>query len=165
MKRIWTPWRMSFILGERPASCIFCDKATEDRDRENFILYRGKHNYIIMNLYPYTNGHLMVIPYVHTPTMEYLSQEIMQETMLLVNRCLCTLRVAMAPQGFNLGANIGKAAGAGIDEHFHLHVVPRWQGDNNFMPVLSDTKLIPELLGDTYESLLAAGIADELDRD
>jgi len=163
MTHLWTPWRMGFILGEKPPRCIFCQKSTENRDRENLILYRGKHNYIIMNLYPYTNGHLMVIPYVHTPTMEVLSPEIIQEMMLLVNRCLCAARKAMAPQGFNVGANIGKVAGAGIDEHFHMHVVPRWQGDNNFMPVVADTKLIPELLTQCYERLLAAGIADDTD--
>ncbi len=161
MNRLWTPWRMGFILSEKPMTCIFCDKVREERDRDNLILYRGKYNYILMNLYPYTNGHLMVIPFVHAPSMEGLGGPIIQEMMALVNRSMQTTRRAMSPHGFNVGANIGKAAGAGIDEHFHVHVVPRWQGDNNFMPVLSDTQLMPELLHETYDKLLAAGIGDE----
>lgn len=160
MKRLWTPWRMEFIRSEKSATCIFCDKSHEQRDRENLLLCRGEYNYALMNLYPYTNGHLMIIPYEHQPSMECLRPEIIAEMMGMVNRAIMAMRRAMAPHGFNVGANIGKASGAGIDEHFHMHVVPRWQGDNNFMPVLTDTQLIPELLVQTYDKLLEAGIAD-----
>jgi ATP adenylyltransferase len=164
MNLIWTPWRMSFILGSKTVSCVFCNKAKASHDRENLVLFRGRDNMIIMNLYPYTNGHLMIIPYLHVASMEELPPSVLAETGVLIQRSICALRKALAPQGFNLGANIGKAAGAGIDEHFHIHVVPRWQGDSNFMPVLAETRMIPEMLGDTYERLIAAGIgAQECD--
>lgn len=159
MRRLWTPWRLEFIRGERPSTCVFCDKANDNKDRDNLVLFRGEHNYIIMNLYPYTNGHLMVIPYGHAQSMDCLDPKVINEMMGLVNRCLIATRKAMSPHGFNVGANIGKAAGAGIEEHFHMHVVPRWQGDHNFMPVLSNTQLIPEMLRATYDRLLEAGIA------
>ena len=165
MESLWTPWRMAYILGEKPKGCILCLKPNEDRDQDNYLLYRGRHCYVLMNLFPYNPGHLMISPYTHTASLELLDGPTTVELAVLVKLSLEILRNGINPQGFNVGANIGKAAGAGIDEHFHMHVVPRWQGDNNFMPVLSDTKLIPELLGQTYEKLLAAGIADETDPD
>ncbi|MGH2457879.1 MAG: HIT family protein [Chloroflexota bacterium] len=160
MERIWTPWRMAFIQGEKPAGCIFCAKPAESRDRENYILYRGRHNFIILNAFPYTSGHLMIVPYRHVSTLEDLESEVTTELMDLSKRALAALRQAGRPQAFNVGMNIGTAAGAGIADHVHLHVVPRWAGDSNFMPVVGNARLLPEALDATYEKLIAAGIGD-----
>lgn len=151
---------MKFILSKKGQGCIFCEKPAEGRDRENYILYRGEHGFIMLNAYPYNNGHLLVVPYVHVASVEDLDPETLAELMLLVNRGIATLRKAQQPQGFNIGINMGSVAGAGIADHVHLHVVPRWQGDNNFLPVIGDTRLIPECLDDTYQRMLDAGIAN-----
>lgn len=156
MKRLWSPWRMKYIVSKKGEGCIFCDKVAENDDQANYILYRGKTCYVMLNLYPYNNGHLMVSPYRHVPSPEQLQEDELTEMMLLVNRSIRALRWAMHPDGFNIGVNIGKAAGAGIEEHVHIHIVPRWEGDTNFMPVLSQTRVIPELLDDTYCKLKAA---------
>ena len=150
---------MAFIKGPKEPGCIFCTKPQERRDRENYILYRGAHAFIILNAYPYNNGHLMVVPYAHVPTLEQLGDDASAEVMSLVRRSLGALRRASAPAGFNVGANIGQAAGAGIADHVHVHVVPRWAGDTNFMPVIAEVRLVPETLESTYDSLIAAGIA------
>jgi ATP adenylyltransferase len=157
---IWTPWRMEFIMGEKPSECIFCAKPGESRDRENYILYRGQHAFIILNAYPYNNGHLLIIPYAHVSSLEDLDPATSAEVMALVQQSIRALRKLMNPDGFNVGVNIGRAAGAGIAEHVHVHVVPRWAGDTNFMPVVGSVRLIPELLEATYDKLIAAGIAD-----
>jgi len=156
VKRLWAPWRMEYILGEKAEECLFCAKVKENKDRENLILYRGRTGFIILNAYPYINGHLMIAPYRHVASPEDLDEESLLELMLLVNKSLRLLRRAMSPHGFNIGINLGKAAGAGIEEHVHIHVVPRWEGDTNFMPVFAETRVIPELLEQTYEKLLAA---------
>ena len=156
MKRLWAPWRMRYILGEKTGECLFCAKAKESKDRENYIVYRGQRGFIILNIYPYNNGHLMIAPYQHVASLEDLGEETLTELMLLLNKSLRLLRQVMDPQGFNIGINLGKAAGAGIVEHVHIHVVPRWEGDTNFMPVFAETKVIPELLDQTYEKLLSA---------
>lgn len=150
---------MKFILSDKSGGCIFCQKVAENKDRENYIAYRGEHAFIMLNAYPYNNGHLLVAPYLHIASLEELDQPTLTELMLLVNRGLAALRKSMKPQGFNIGINLGSVAGAGIADHVHLHVVPRWQGDNNFLPVVGDTRLIPECLDDTYQRLLDAGIA------
>ena len=147
---------MKYIVSKKGEGCIFCDKVAENDDQANYILYRGKTCYVMLNLYPYNNGHLMVSPYRHVPSPEQLQEDELTEMMLLVNRSIRALRWAMHPDGFNIGVNIGKAAGAGIEEHVHIHIVPRWEGDTNFMPVLSQTRVIPELLDDTYRKLKAA---------
>jgi ATP adenylyltransferase len=159
MKRLWSPWRMRYILSEEKwEGCIFCDKPAQGRshDPENFILYRGQRAYLILNLYPYNNGHLMVVPYQHAPSLENLDAPTLTEMMLLLNRSLQALRQAITPAGFNIGVNLGEAAGAGITEHVHIHVVPRWFGDTNFMPVVADLRVIPELMENTYTKLQAA---------
>lgn len=163
MKRLWTPWRMAYIESDKSAGdgCLFCEKARESRDRENLILRRGKRTFVILNLYPYNNGHLMVVPYDHCGSLEQLDAETLAEMMLQAKRCVEVLRRAMAPNGFNVGINIGRPAGAGLESHVHLHVVPRWSGDSNFMPVLDDTRLIPEDLSSTYERLTRAGITED----
>jgi len=147
MKRLWSPWRLEYILGERPGTCIFCEKAQEDRDAENLILLRAEHCFVIMNRYPYNNGHLMVAPYEHVDTPTRLSPEAQTEMMALVNLCLEVLKEGMQPDGFNIGMNLGAGAGAGIVDHIHMHIVPRWSGDTNFMPVLAETHVIVEALG------------------
>lgn len=156
MKRLWSPWRLEYILSEKGEECIFCEKIADSDDRANYILHRGEKCYVMLNRYPYNNGHLMIIPYQHVPSPEQLEENVLTEMMLMVNRGLEALRRAMDPDGFNVGINIGKAAGAGIEEHVHIHVVPRWKADTNFMPVLSQTRVIPELLDETYQKLKAA---------
>ncbi len=160
MERLWSPWRMEYLSGEgRTNECVFCQKLESDADRENLVVYRGNHAAILMNLYPYNSGHLMVIPYVHQPTTESLKADALLEMMSLVNTSMAILHKAMSPDGFNIGINIGTAAGAGIAEHVHMHVVPRWNGDTNFMQVCAETRVIPELLPDTCDKLIKA--ADE----
>jgi ATP adenylyltransferase len=156
MKRLWSPWRMQYLTEERPEGCIFCIKLAENRDAENLVAWRGERAFVMLNRYPYNAGHLMVVPYVHVASTEELPPETLTEMMLLTNRCLAALRKVMSPEAFNIGANLGHAAGAGIAEHVHLHIVPRWEGDTNFMAVLADVRVVPELLADTYCKLRAA---------
>lgn len=146
---------MKYLVGEKPQGCIFCNKIAEDNDRENFVLHRGPKSCLMLNLYPYNSGHLMAIPYEHAPSLESLEEDTLLELMLLVRKSLTALRKLMNPDGFNVGVNIGKASGAGIDEHVHIHIVPRWEGDTNFMPVFAETRVVPELLHDTYDKLKA----------
>ncbi len=153
--------------GAVTGGCIFCERIREgpEKDKENLILKRGKHAFIVLNLYPYTNGHMMVVPYKHTGELGELDADTLQEMMSLVNKAIQALRNVMGPQGFNVGANLGRAAGAGVDDHVHFHIVPRWVGDTNFMPVLSEVRLIPELLPQTYDQLLSAlNAQDEKDK-
>lgn len=154
MDHLWTPWRMSYIRGEKkPVSgCIFCNKITGDDDAEQ-IVARSEHVYVTLNRYPYNNGHLMVVPYDHIETQEALSTEALTDLMLTVNRSLGALRKLYNPAAFNLGANIGAAAGAGIAEHYHFHIVPRWPGDANYMTTVADTRVIPDTLDNTYREL------------
>ena len=148
---------MEYILGKKQEGCVFCSafSAEPAQDEAYLIVHRGRHCGVIMNLFPYNNGHLMVVPYEHVASLEELGTETLTELMLLTKRCLVALREAMAPHGFNIGVNLGRAAGAGIEDHVHVHIVPRWQGDTNFMPVLGETRVIPQTLEDTYSRLLA----------
>ena len=135
--------------------CIFCDKPREDRDEENLILHRGERAYALMNLYPYNNGHLMIAPYAHTADFPSVDAETLLEIMTLAQRAQNALSMAYRPEGYNLGMNLGRVAGAGIAEHMHLHIVPRWNGDTNFMPVLGETKVLPDTLLGSYEKIRA----------
>lgn len=153
MKRIWAPWRLRYITGPKPEQCIFCQIAADNADVQNYVLLRGQGCYIVMNLYPYTNGHLLVIPYLHTDTPLALDPGVLAELMTLTNLSIAALAECMRPDGYNVGMNLGKAAGAGIKEHLHMHIVPRWAGDNNFMPVLAETRVINQSLEDTYLQL------------
>ena len=153
LKRLWAPWRMEYLQNSKVGGCIFCDKAADERDRENLVLYRGRTAFIMLNLYPYTNGHLMVVPYQHVGDLEKLDSAVQTELMELVTLSVALLRRAVKAHGFNIGMNIGKAAGAGFDDHLHIHVVPRWLGDTNFMPVLAQVRTMPELLTETYDRL------------
>jgi len=159
MKQLWAPWRMTYIRGEaeKPEDgCIFCIRDILGEDRERLILHRGDHAFVLMNKYPYTNGHLMVAPYRHTADPAELSEAEALEMHRLLVFCRDALRERIAPHGFNIGMNLGQVAGAGIADHLHLHVVPRWSGDTNFMPVFADVRVIPQHLEATYEHLAVA---------
>ena len=153
MERIWAPWRIKYIETSKPEGCILCEKPAENNDARNYILYRGEKNFVILNSYPYNPGHLMVVPYRHVSSPEELNKAERNEHYEIVSLCTNVLRQVLNPGGFNVGMNIGKAAGAGIEDHIHTHIVPRWQGDTNFMPVLDDVRVIPEALADTYQKL------------
>jgi ATP adenylyltransferase len=158
---MWAPWRMGYVTGaEGRASggCIFCDLPAQDDDRGVYILHRGRLAYVIMNRFPYNNGHLMVVPYAHVASITDLEPDAASELMTLARRSQTVVQQAMGPHGFNLGMNQGSAAGAGIEEHLHLHIVPRWVGDTNFMPAIGDTRVMPQHLDDTY-ALLERGFA------
>jgi ATP adenylyltransferase len=156
METLWAPWRIGYIMSEKAKGCVFCTKPEEHRDAENFILYRGAQCYAVLNIYPYNNGHLMVVPYQHLPSIELLPPETATEIMALARRSVQVIRAVMGPEGFNIGINQGASAGAGIVDHVHLHVVPRWIGDTNFMPVIADTRVMPQSLESCYD-LLARG--------
>ncbi len=149
---LWAPWRIEYILAQEPHSCPFCDLNTDD-DKSRYILKRGEHSFIIMNTFPYNNGHLMICPYEHIGEYTELNKDIQHEMTLFIDESIRALRQAMNPDGFNVGMNIGRAAGAGIDTHCHWHIVPRWNGDTNFMPVTGHTKVISEALDATWEKL------------
>ena len=153
MKHIWAPWRMKYIQMKKPEGCILCDKPAENKDSENLILYRAEKNFVLLNTYPYNPGHLMIAPYRHVPSLEELTDDELGDHIQVVTHSIRVLREIFSPGGFNIGTNIGKAAGAGIDDHVHTHVVPRWPGDNNFMPVLGDVRVVPEALAETYHKL------------
>ncbi len=153
MKHIWAPWRIEYVQMEKPEGCILCEKPGQGDDAINYILYRGDKNFVIMNIYPYNPGHLMVAPYRHIANLEELTDEELHEHFEIVNRGIKLLRQVFNPGGFNIGINMGKVAGAGIVDHFHTHIVPRWQGDTNFMPVISNARVIPEGLAETYKKL------------
>jgi len=156
VERLWTPWRMAYIKGdERHLSCIFCDFPSQEEanDRGNLIVARGKHSFVILNKFPYNTGHVMVAPYRHTGEWETLAADEIAEITRYSQRCIDALKQTMGPQGFNVGVNQGIPAGAGIADHVHLHVVPRWGGDTNFMTTVGDTKVLPEALDTTYDRL------------
>lgn len=158
-EKLWAPWRMKYIEGidvEDDGGCIFCEKPKENDDKKNFIIYRGKKCFIILNIFPYNNGHLLVVPYEHTSDMKDLDSETMLELMKTTSIVIEAIKKTMRPDGFNIGMNLGRTAGAGIKEHLHMHIVPRWNGDTNFMPVIGGTKVISESLEDTYEKLSKA---------
>lgn len=162
MDNLWAPWRRAYITGEEKSSgCIFCEKPEDTDDDAHLILHRGEHCFIIMNLYPYNNGHLMVVPYRHTGDLTELSPEEIAEMMRFSQMMIAIIRRTMNAAGFNVGLNLGSAAGAGIAEHLHLHVVPRWFGDTNFMPAIGEVKVISEHIRATYDRLKAA-IAEEI---
>jgi ATP adenylyltransferase len=156
MKHLWSPWRMDYIESTQSDSgCIFCDRLEEDDSPENLILYRGKKSFVILNRYPYTNGHTMVVPYQHVPSLEMLDESTLTELMLLTNQTIRTLRHVYCAESFNIGVNIGVPAGAGVADHVHIHVVPRWSGDTNFMSTTAGTRVLPEALEQTYARIKA----------
>ncbi|MCA1808104.1 MAG: HIT domain-containing protein [Lentisphaerae bacterium] len=153
MHRMWAPWRMDYILKSREPGCFLCDILQADEDQTNLVLQRGEHCAVLMNRYPYNNGHLMVTPYRHVDALESMQSDEHLDMMQLAARACERLRRVINPDGFNIGINQGAAAGAGLREHIHLHIVPRWNGDTNFMPVLAEVKVIPQSLQELWEQL------------
>ena len=156
MEHIWAPWRIKYIQMAKEGKekgCILCDKPKENKDAPNYILHRGQKNFVMLNSYPYNPGHLMIAPYRHVASLEELSKEELHEHYEMVSHSLKVLKKEFKPAGFNIGMNLGRAAGAGIDDHIHTHIVPRWSGDSNFMPVIADVRVIPEALAETYDRL------------
>lgn len=158
MKQLWAPWRIDYILGPKPDECVFClpehepGVLTED-DEERLVLYRGRANFVIMNRFPYGGGHIMAMPYAHVMKLYDLEPDTLDELMRLITACTRVLEQAFSPQGINVGLNLGEAAGAGIREHLHFHLVPRWNGDASFMAVMDEVRVIPEHLKATYAKL------------
>lgn len=160
MDVLWSPWRYDYIKGDDKKSqnvvndCVFCSiLANSASDEEKFILHRAEFNFVILNIYPYISGHLMIVPYAHLADLDLAEKKTTDELMDLTKRCQTALREVYNPNGFNLGMNFGKAAGAGVAEHFHMHILPRWIGDANFMTSVGETRTIPEDLRTTYEKL------------
>jgi ATP adenylyltransferase len=158
MDFIWSPWRYDYLAsaGKKSPSCVFCVDRDGSHDAERLIVFRGSNNFVILNLFPYTSGHVMVAPYEHLDTIALAKVEQLSEMMQLAQRCIGALQKLYRPEGFNIGMNLGQAAGAGIREHFHLHVVPRWIGDANFMSIVGETRVLPEELAQTYQRLKSA---------
>ncbi|MBN1288593.1 MAG: HIT domain-containing protein [Actinobacteria bacterium] len=154
MEIIYTPWRYKYVSSFHDRDeCVFCKKLDENKDRENLILHRGENCFMILNLFPYSTGHTMVAPYDHIGTIEKLDEKTLAEMMTLSQKCMGAIRDGFTPDGFNLGINIERVAGAGITGHVHLHIVPRWAGDTNFMPICADTKILPMSLDDVWSRM------------
>lgn len=156
MKRLWAPWRVEYIRQTAQKGCIFCRAWKSDSDRENYVVHRSTQAFAVLNAYPYTSGHLMVAPRRHVADLGRLSAAELAQLMEEVKLSVRALRRAIKPQGFNIGINLGRAAGAGVVDHIHIHVVPRWVGDTNFMPLLGDVRVMPEALARTHDLLARA---------
>lgn len=155
MDRLWSPWRYTYLSQAVPETgCVFCRIAAEDRDEENYVLFRGEHCYVVLNLFPYTNGHLMIVPYQHVADLTATPEPTLREIMLLTQAAERNLAAEYHPGGFNIGMNLGASAGAGVAGHLHMHVLPRWFGDANFMTTTAETRVLPESLAVTYQRLL-----------
>ena len=157
--RIWAPWRLEYVKDagkNNDEECIFCAKPAQDDDEASLIVHRGERCFVILNLFPYTNGHLMVAPYEHAAALQALDAETTGEMMALAQRGINALEEGYSPHGYNVGFNQGRVAGAGVEHHIHMHVVPRWAGDNNFMPVIADTKVMPQTIEQSYAALKGA---------
>lgn len=153
MENLWTPWRYKYIVSDKSGGCIFCEALRKEEDDKSLVLHRGKFNLVMLNRYPYSNGHIMIAPNEHIASPELSGPETLGEMSKLMQNCLEALRENYKPNGFNIGMNLGRTAGAGISDHYHLHIVPRWEGDTNFMTVLNDVRLIPQDLNDVYSQL------------
>lgn len=157
MDELWSPWRFRYVANvDQNTRCIFCDKAAAEaaKDRENLVLYRGRTNFLLLNLFPYTTGHTLIAPYAHVANLDELEPAALTEMFLLAQRVQRALRDCYHPDGYNLGMNLGRSAGAGIEHHLHLHILPRWMGDANFMTVVGETRVQPEDLLTTYDKLV-----------
>ncbi len=157
MDRLWSPWRYQYVgKTDSPSTCIFCDKISQNRDAENYIVYRGGLNFVMLNLFPYSSGHVMIAPYRHVATLEDADERELAEMMRLTRASEARLRAIYRPQGLNIGMNIGQSAGAGVAGHIHMHVLPRWSGDANFMTTVAETRVLPEDIGTTFEKVARA---------
>ncbi len=153
MEHIWAPWRIQYIRMERVVGCVLCDKPKENNDADNYILHRAGKNFVLLNSFPYNPGHLLVAPYRHVANLEELTKAERDEHFEIVSQGIRVLRQVLSPAGFNIGINASRIAGAGIDDHFHTHIVPRWQGDTNFMTTCADVRVLPEALAESYGKL------------
>ena len=154
MDYLWSPWRYRYVSGQEPTSgCIFCRKVEENDDERNLVVYRGLNNFVLLNLYPYTSGHLMIAPYRHIGQLAQADDATWSEMMALTRKAEQAIQTAYKPEGINLGMNLGKSAGAGIADHIHMHVLPRWHADSNFLTTIGETRVLPEALEDTYRKL------------
>ncbi|MFA5337008.1 MAG: HIT domain-containing protein [Candidatus Omnitrophota bacterium] len=154
MNKLWAPWRITYVSNTRVKGCIFCRAFKEKKDKKNLVVLRSRHSFAILNAFPYNNGHVMVVSNRHVSSIEnFKDEEILDMNKVLVTITFA-LKAVLKPAGFNVGINLGKVAGAGIDKHMHIHIVPRWLGDTNFMPVLSDTKIISQSLSELYAKLI-----------
>lgn len=158
MERLWAPWRLDYITKEKSSGCFLCEKPLAGDDRASYIVWRGAHSYVLLNAFPYNNGHIMIAPYAHLAALEDLPADTIHEMMDLSQLAARALKDGFNCEGMNVGFNLGAAAGAGVKDHIHLHMVPRWTGDTNFMPVIGDTRVIPQSLDRTFE-LLSEGFA------
>ncbi len=157
MDYLWSPWRYRYVAQtDRNPDCVFCEKLEKDQadDSKNLVLFRGKRNFIVLNLFPYTTGHSMVVPYAHVADIARTDPDTLHEMIDLAQKVQQALTEVYSPQGYNLGMNIGRMAGAGVADHVHFHILPRWEGDSNFMTVVGETRVVPESLSTTYEKLL-----------
>jgi ATP adenylyltransferase len=158
-QRIWAPWRLEYVKDaskDNSDACVFCAALEAGDDEANLIVHRGERCFVILNKFPYTNGHLMVAPYEHVPALQEIDAETLSELMSLAQRCIHALESSYSPHGYNVGCNQGRVAGAGVEHHIHMHVVPRWGGDTNFMPVLGDTRVMNQTLEDSFETVRKA---------
>ena len=153
MERIWAPWRIRYILGKKEPGCFLCRKPQESDDAKNHIIIRDRTCFALLNAYPYNAGHLMVAPYKHTGDLDDLTEQELADLMTLTRRCKQLLTRAIKPEGFNIGLNLGRVAGAGVEDHLHIHIVPRWNGDTNYMPVIGDVRVLPQAMDEMYAEL------------
>ena len=151
---IWAPWRIGYIVKIKKKGCFLCHSYKSKEDDKNFVIYRGKFSFVVMNIFPYNNGHLMIAPIRHLKNITSLTEKEDREIMELIKKSVKVLKKLLKPDGFNIGLNLGKMAGAGLENHIHFHIVPRWNGDTNFMPVISNTKVIPQSLSELYLELI-----------
>ena len=152
MDRLWAPWRIKYVSSSTRKGCIFCKAFKEKKDYSNLIILRSKHCFVILNIYPYNNGHVMIVPNRHIKDLEKLSKDEILDLTATMIKTKNIIKDILRPDGFNIGINIGKVAGAGVESHLHIHIVPRWNGDTNFMPIINNTKVIPQSLKDLYRS-------------
>jgi len=153
MKHLWAPWRIRYILGAKEPGCFLCRNPQAADDAKNYILIRDRTCFAILNAYPYNSGHLMIAPYKHTAELDDLAENELADLLALTRRCKQVLTRALQPDGFNIGMNLGRAAGAGVEDHMHMHIVPRWAGDTNFMTVADDLRVVPQALDEMYATL------------
>ena len=156
MKRLWAPWRMKYVeyvTIEKKRSCFLCEAARSQVSKESLVIFKDENWFVMLNLYPYNTGHLLVAPYRHVATLDDLTEEELRDLGQVLQKAVKLVKLTYNPDGFNIGLNLGRVAGAGLEDHLHFHIVPRWNGDTNFMPILANTKVIPEAIYDTYERL------------
>jgi ATP adenylyltransferase len=154
MEHIWSPWRYKYVAsGDHETGCVFCGVQQQGSDRDNLIIHRASLNFVILNLFPYTSGHLMIVPYEHTASLTSVGERVTTEMMALTKKAQSSLEAEYRPDGFNIGMNLGRNAGAGVADHIHLHVVPRWAGDANFVSIIGETRVLPEDLSTTFDRL------------